>query len=210
MPSQEPQERVLLVEGNDECNVIGHMLHSLSRRGHDPIPDFNIKVSNGIDPLLGSIEGRVNEPDRRAIGILVDANSDPKSRWQEVTRRLRKVRVEPPDDPDPSGTVVEGAPRIGVWMMPDNVSPGELEDFIATMIPDGDAIWPLSQAYIEGIPSASRLFKPPKTLRAQVHAWLAAREDPRPMGLAIGAGDLDVNADVSRRFTDWLRNLFGA
>lgn len=30
------------------------------------------------------------------------------------------------------------------------------------------------------------------------------------MGLAIGAGDLDVNANVSRRFTDWLRNLFGA
>lgn len=153
---------------------------------------------------------QIKAPDLRAIGILVEANSDPKSRWQAVAHRLREAGAEPPGDPDPSGTVVEGAPRIGVWIMPDNVSTGELEDFIAAMIPDGDAIWPLSQAYIEGIPSASRLFKPPKTLRAQVHAWLAAREDPRPMGLAIRSGDLDVNADVSRRFTDWLRNLFGA
>ena len=153
---------------------------------------------------------QIKAPDLRAIGILVDANSDPKSRWQAVAHRLREAGAEPPGDPDPSGTVVEGAPRIGVWIMPDNVSTGELEDFITAMIPDGDAIWPLSQAYIEGIPSASRLFKPPKTLRAQVHAWLAAREDPRPMGLAIRSGNLDVNADVSRRFTDWLRNLFGA
>ena len=93
--------------------------------------------------------------------------------------------------------------------MPDNRSPGELEDFIADMIPGDDSVWPLSQAYIDGIPAESRLFSVKKEQRAKVHAWLAAREEPRPMGLAIGAGDLEVGGDLCTQLATWLRQLFG-
>ena len=209
MPILESFSDVLLVEGSDEYHVINHMRRRLFGQGLDVIPEFNIEVKSGIEPLFDSIEWQIKVPDLRALGILMDANSEPERRWLEVTRRLRKADVEPPATPDLSGVIIEGRPRIGIWMMPDNVSPGELEDFIAAMIPDGDPIWPLSQSYIKDIPETHRKFKPPKTLRAQVHAWLAAREDPRPMGLAIKAGDLDVNAEVCRRFADWLRTLFG-
>ena len=120
--------------------------------------------------------------------------------------------VDVPADPDPSGTIIEGnsdvgRPRVGVWLMPDNTLPGELEDFVARMIPEDDPVWPLSRAYIEGIPERYRKFTPAKTRRAEVHAWLAARERPRLMGLAIGAQDLDVDAAVCRSFVDWLRRL---
>ena len=97
---------------------------------------------------------------------------------------------------------------IGIWLMPDT-SAGELEDFVAQMIPGEDAVWPLSQSYIAGIPAADRKFAAHKTLRAQIHAWLAAREDPRQMGLAIRTGDLDVNGPLCRKFVVWLTNLFG-
>ena len=100
-------------------------------------------------------------------------------------------------------------PRVGVWLMPDNQSPGELEDFVAQMIPDGDPVWPLSQDYIDGIPVSDRKFAHGKTLRAKIHAWLAAREDPRQMGLAIRARDLDIGGDLCTRFTAWLDMLFG-
>ncbi len=93
--------------------------------------------------------------------------------------------------------------------MPDNVSPGELEDFVAQMIPGTDPVWPLSQDYIEGIPPKDRRFAEGKTLRAKVHAWLATREDPRQMGSAIGAGDLQVDGDLCKRFICWLKRLFG-
>ena len=92
--------------------------------------------------------------------------------------------------------------------MPDNQSPGELEDFVAQMIPGGDPVWPLSQNYIEGIPAGDRKFASGKTLRAKIHAWLAAREDPRQMGLAIRTRDLDINGAVCTRFTNWLTRLF--
>ncbi len=92
--------------------------------------------------------------------------------------------------------------------MPDNTSAGELEDFVAQMIPTEDPVWPLSKRYIEGIPKADRKFKEHKTRRAQIHAWLAAREDPRQIGLAIRTGDLNIDGSLCQKFTTWLTNLF--
>ena len=92
--------------------------------------------------------------------------------------------------------------------MPDNRSTGELEDFVGSMIPSGDPVWPLSEAYIEGIPPAERKFAPGKIQRAKVHAWLATREEPRRMGLAIKARDLVTDAANTAAFVNWLRTLF--
>ena len=93
--------------------------------------------------------------------------------------------------------------------MPNNEAPGELEDFVAGMIPDNDPVWPRSQAYVDGIPVTDRKFSDGKKLRAQVHSWLATREAPRKMGAAIGAKDLNVGAPDAVGLIDWLRRLFG-
>ena len=92
--------------------------------------------------------------------------------------------------------------------MPDNSNPGELENFVERMIPAADSVWPLSQQFIAGIPSTDRKFAAGKTLRAQIHAWLATREDPRQMGLAIGARDLEIDGPLCQRFLAWLTCLF--
>ena len=91
--------------------------------------------------------------------------------------------------------------------MPNNQTAGELENFIEQLIPAGDPVWPRAQNYIDSIPATDRRFK--KILRAKIHAWLAAREQPRQMGAAIGIGDLDAAALLAKQFTDWLRRLFG-
>lgn len=93
--------------------------------------------------------------------------------------------------------------------MPDNKSAGELEDFIERLMPTGDPVWPRTQNYIDGIPAAEPKFADGKILRARIHAWLAARAEPRKMGAAIGAGDLDTTALLAMQFADWLRQLFG-
>ena len=59
-------------------------------------------------------------------------------------------------------------------VLPDNASTGELEEFVADMIPDGDPVWPLSEEYIDSIPAQHRKFIASKTPRAKLHAWLAA------------------------------------
>ncbi len=201
------QPRVLLVEGPDDK----HVVIQLSARGgleHN----FHIIEKGGKDPLLDSIEAEVDVPGRKVLGILLDADDDLGSRWQAVADRLRRedhlelgklpVRL------DPNGTIVEGRPRVGIWLMPDNRTGGELEDFVAAMIPRDDSVWPRSEAYIESIPAVARKFADAKTQRAKVHAWLATQEEPRRMGLAIKAGDLDASVPNSTAFLNWLRTLF--
>ena len=93
--------------------------------------------------------------------------------------------------------------------MPNNETSGELEDFVAGMIPESDPVWPRSQAYIDEIPVTDRRFSDRKRLRAQVHSWLATRERPRQMGAAIRTGDLNIGARGAVELIDWLRRLFG-
>ena len=92
--------------------------------------------------------------------------------------------------------------------MPDNQCVGELENFVCDMIPANDPILPRAQRYIDDIPAKDRKFKDAKLTRAHVHAWLATREKPRPMGTAITAGDLDCNVRLASSFVNWLRKLF--
>ena len=94
--------------------------------------------------------------------------------------------------------------------MPDNQRTGELEDFVADMIPRDDPVWPRARQYIDGIPKADRKFKEGKLTRAYVHAWLAARNKPRPMGTAVEVNDLRHDSTNAASLVGWLNRLFSA
>ncbi len=205
-------DRVLLVEGQDDKHVVLQLC-----KFHQPMPEFCIldkedeAGKGGIEVLLRDIGLEILAPGRKAVGILVDANDDLDARWDAVSHRLRKENIEVPRTPEPTGTLIEGTsriPRVGIWLMPNNTSPGELENFVSEMIPDNDPVWPRSEDYIDGIPETDRKFTKKKILRAKLYAWLATREDPRQMGAAIGARDLHVDGTLSRAFANWLRQLF--
>ena len=176
-------------------------------------PTFSIKAKEGFPNLRSSISSEIKAPERRAVGILVDANDNLQNRWKAVTDQLlaANIDIDLPTSPNSSGTIIEGQdgwPRVGIWLMPDNNASGELENFVTQMIPAGDPVWPRSQRYIDDIPEVERKFSESKTPRAKLHAWLAARKDPRKMGLAIGVCDLDSNGPLCQDFLAWLTRLF--
>ena len=205
-------DRVLLVEGESDLHFVLHLRGRIEQEeGAGSMPEFCIDDKGGIDQLLDSIVNEVRVPDRRAVGIVVDANSTPRDRWKAVTDQLQRVGIAVPEDPIPGGACIPEStrlPRVGIWLMPDNESFGELEDFIRTMLPDGDPVWPSSEAYIDGIPEEHRKFRK-KTLRAKIHAWLATRKQPGRMGAAIKEGDLNAGGGLAASFGDWLRQVFG-
>ena len=208
MLNQGDGSHVLLVEGEDDKHVVRHLCNRSEKDWK-----FEIIPGDGWENLRGTIGAQIRASGRKVIGIIVDADDDVDARWCAVARRLEQAGlVDVPSEPVPDGTIIPSQkriPRIGIWMMPDNELPGELEDFIARMIPRDDAIWPLSQKYIDCIPEAERKFKSKKKRRAQVHAWLATRAKPRPMGTAITAQDLQMEAN-SQKLIDWLQRLFGS
>lgn len=199
-------DRILLVEGQDDKHVVRHL-----RNFHQPMPKFCILDKDNVEKVLDSIVPEIRVSGRQAVGILVDANESLADRWKAVAYRLEQVGLKVPRHPEPAGTIIDGTtrtPRVGIWLMPDNTSPGELENFVSEMIPDDDPVWPRSQSYIDGIPKSDRKFTKKKVPRAKVHAWLATREEPRKMGVAIGAQDLHVDGTLSTTFASWLRQLF--
>ena len=204
LPSHQ-STRVLLVEGQDDRHVVEHLYW----KRFGSAPPFEVLDKHGYQPLCDAIGPELKAPDREVVGIIVDANDDLRSRWAAVTERLRRAC---PDieigDPSLEGTIAGSGPRVGLWLWPDNESSGEIEDFVARMIPCDDPIWPLSRRYIEGIPVEQRPFSEGKTARAEVHAWLAVREEPRRMGTAFRTGDLKIDGPLATRFASWLDNLF--
>lgn len=207
-----PPSHVLLAEGRDETHVVRHLLLRKAQK-----PNFCMLDKQGMENLLDGIALEAALSDRKTVGIAVDADDNPDDRWRSVAGRLQAAalaeKMKLPAKPKPRGAIIDSRPaaripRIGIRTMPDNQSEGQLEDFIADMIPDDDPVWPQSVAYIKGIRKEDRKFKPNKKSRAKVNAWLATREAPRPMGLAIKAQDLNVDGDNCRAFWAWLHRLF--
>ena len=121
-------------------------------------------------------------------------------------------RIPFPASPDPTGVIIPegpGQPRVGVWMMPDNQSAGELEDFVRQMMPVAAPVWPEAQRYIDNIPPGLRRFAPDKTDKAKLYAWLATLKEPARMGAAISDGDLETTGPLGQAFTSWLADRFG-
>lgn len=222
-PTSPSPDGVLLAEGPDDKHIVLHFCnrcpsffvekssedeHVVRLHPSQPTSAFSISDKGGINQLLDAISLEIKTPSRKAIGILVDANNDIDARWNDVTNRLRKANIQAPPSPQSTGTIIDGQPRVGIWLMPDNASTGELEDFVMQMISEGDPVWPRSKRYIREIPQADRKFQEDKIRRAELYAWLAARENPRQMGSAIGSHDLNVDGDLCRNFLAWLKALF--
>ena len=210
LPDPQATDPILVVEGLNDRHVIRHLCERA-----DPALTFGIHDYQGIDDVINRIRAYTNSPDRPAVGFVLDADDGPNQTWRRVAGQLMNAvpAIPLPTDPNPNGVIIQedaaaGNPRIGVWIMPDNVSSGELENFVEQMIPPNDPVWPLSQQYINDIPLTQRKFAESKTLRAQIHAWLAARADPRQMGLAIRTRDLNTDDLLPQTFVTWLTRLF--
>lgn len=208
--------KVLLVEGQDDKHVVEHIAKRI-----DSAPSFEVLDREGVDKLIKGIGVEIMRPRRVAVGLVLDANDNLEGRWRSVSNELRsmendfQVKINLPSRPCRTGTIVEGtldAPRIGIWLMPDNGSPGELEDFVQQMIPKNDPVWPLARRYIQSIPNEAREFPESKIRKAEIRAWLATRAEPGLMGMgsAIGKRDLEISGNLCVDFINWLHRLFGS
>lgn len=196
--------RVLVVEGPDDQHVIWNLCVR-----HDLPETFKVIAANGDGEVLKLLRVQPKASDLERLAVILDADTDLDLRWAEVRNALVAIGYrDVPERPSAGGTVVRGpnlAPT-GVWLMPDNRLPGMLEDFLAFLVPTGDALLPLVDAFLDGIPDPARRFAAKDRAKARIHAWLAAQEQPgKPLGLAIKARYLDAQADAVAPFLAWLR-----
>lgn len=213
-------KQILIVEGKDAI-----VLSKLCKLRSLPPPtgysnpekyqtEF-VRESGGIDNALLNFEEALGQ-EFGNIGLVVDANDNgPDSRWAKIKSILSGYFSEETLKaiaPKPEGIVVQeqGLPSVGIWIMPDNQSPGYLEHFVAGMIPDGDKVWGFAEITVGQLEREEFCrFKAAKHQKALVHTWLAWQEEPgKPFGTALESKYLDANAPAVEPFLKWMKRTF--
>lgn len=213
-------KRILLVEGRGDQHVMWNLFEVRAIPDQFavacPRSEEDTDEGGGVERLLDSIPWQVAAADLERLAVVVDANDKgPDSRWQSIRDRLFNRGYEGlPAEHSPDGTVVElslrpDTPRtirFAVWIMPDNRSTGMLEDFVAGLIHEDDAMLPFVDGFLESIPPDERRFQDAHRPKARIHCWLAVSARPgRPMGQAIKADRyLDANHPSVEPFLNWI------
>ena len=203
-------QKILLVEGTDDEHVLKHIcgnrgiLHLDQVRPHDGDTDL-------LDDL--SVQLRASSDEGDIVGVVIDADKNPSGRWQSIRNKLLESGYQDvPGQADPQGTILDPPnesllPRVGVWIMPNNLSVGKLEDFLRLLVPPGDALIDYATQVVENLPV--QRFKDNDKPKAIMHTWLAWQTTPgRPYGTAITAGFLNAHARQADVLVAWLNHLF--
>lgn len=207
--------RRLLVEGRGDREVVYQFCnrHEIPNQSLFEVECMDEYGVSGIDALVDGLRVRPKSGEYAVLAAIFDADAQPQARWQRVRGALETSGYDNlPSSPAAGGVVVaarDRLPRVGLWMMPDNSSPGMLEDFLQSLVTEGDALLPRARQAVEAIPFDERRFKPSYETKAVVHTWLAWQEEPgTALGLALTRQYLDARQPPAIRFRDWLLGVF--
>ena len=199
----------LLVEGNNDQHVVWAICEK-----YQISQTFDVIDCEGISRILERLPLDLKQEAVAAVGILVDADQDLQKSWQSLHDRLTPYGYEISAKPTPQGFTHlphDIYPSIGIWLMPDNLQSGMLEDFVRLLIRPNDLLEPFVEQILSQIdkqPTESR-YDDIHRAKAYIHTWLAWQKDPgTPMGLALTKTYLDHNAKLCQSFVDWLNRLF--
>ncbi|MEG4058519.1 MULTISPECIES: DUF3226 domain-containing protein [unclassified Microcoleus] len=201
-------DRVLLVEGDNDCHVVMALC-----KAHNVPKTFGIYQCGsdiGVLKRLNALIIRPNPP--QVIGVMLDADKPSlEGRWQIIKGKLQHYNYTLPNKPDADGTVVETSsdePKLGFWLMPNNQDSGMLEDFCAELAEPASLTF-ARECVEQAQDSKVTTFKEVHRSKAVIHTYLAWHDEPGyPLGKAITSQALRPHTDVALKFTNWLIRLF--
>lgn len=207
----------LFVEGPDDGALVNALVSRLTGidLAREPYRVVKVRPDGGGDTwAVRQFKRRIEEGRRQSgsglqarIGLIVDRDDNTNDKWPGVAAILHELGMEPGSSPDGAGAIVSG--RYGVWMWPDNVSHGDLETFVADIIPQAPII-----AYAN---EACRIAKADHAAeyehRHARKAALKVRSVWRDASAAGGYGHLVRNLPLTQTpacdaFVAWFRTLF--
>ena len=207
--------RKLLVEGDTDRGVIAGLMEANGVPWPDP-PDFPVFIDprGSVDEILkpGVLEAELGASGLEALGVVVDANGDASTRWDDLRERCNSEFSDLPDQIPAEGLEVlhSGGPRFGIWIMPDNRLTGMLEDWLVRLIPEASGpLFELDRNCVSDSKRQGAPFREAHRTKAEIHTWLAWQDEP---GLrlydAVMHRVLDPERSESRPFVSWFRSLF--
>ncbi len=105
-----------------------------------------VKVGRSVDEILtrGYLSGEVKASHVTTVGVMLDADDNADGRYQRIQQLLSLLFPALPPTMPIEGLVSKNDDdkRFGVWLMPDNLTVGDLETFLRYLVPDSrEALW---------------------------------------------------------------------
>ena len=165
--------RLLLVEGQDEINL----LKALIRHFMKGETGLQVIAAGGKDKFPKNLTAikTAAQADRKlhTIGVLRDADNNPKGAFQSVCEHLRRVGYTPPKS---HGTFSSGSPSIGVFILPDGHTRGAVETLCRQSVKDTDTAQCVEQ-YLNCLTERNAMQSNNQD-KSFAHAYLAAMHNP--------------------------------
>jgi hypothetical protein len=205
----------LYVEGKTDQHVTIQLLRQFTPWPDDN-PPLNINEKLGKDNILSKhkfVKTRLDTSTVSAAGFVLDADNNPKGRWESIRNQLVAIDASVPADLPATGLIhlLPDDKRVGVWIMPDNRSNGAIETLCAKLIPDEQSgVWDYTETAITTAKKRGATWRHPEDRdKARVHSYLAWQSEPgTPPGLAIKTRLLDAHASAAKPYIDWMLELF--
>lgn len=213
MPVGDQNPKRLIVEGEDDKFAVVSLMEK-----HVDWPDgvanspVYIQALGGVEKILDPAYLRVEikAANRQALGVLIDADGEMGGRYQALREACRGEFPDIPDDIPAEGLVIANhdLKRFGIWIMPDNASPGHIETFLAKLAP-GDCLWRHALESVEKARSKGASFRKAHTGKAELYTWLSWQDPPgQSPGRALTKKILDGESDGATAFVDWFKRLY--
>ena len=223
MSSTSHQSRVLFVEGSSDKTIVKEILNTYlphwqitRKRSGSSQPQIDIQDLQGIKNITpDKIFNQLADPNVPALGIVIDADGSASDQWQEICQTCQSVEqlnsISFPNQIPGNGFIcsVSDDQKFGIWMMPDNRSPGMLETLLSQLIPsDRENLWIHLQNSVSQAKQLGATFDDKHLDKAHIYTWLAWHHKP---GAWLKTGERAVfNFDHPQvqAFVDWLKTLY--
>jgi hypothetical protein len=202
----------LFVEGPDDGAVVNTLVKKLAGIDLSGPRLVKCKEDGGGDAwALAEFERYIaTERPGARVGVIVDRDDDKDGKhdkWRLVAAMLQRLGVETSGGPTAGGAIVGG--RYGIWMWPDNVSHGDLETFVAGIVPQSALLTYAVEACRVAKDDHAAEYEP----RHARKAALKVRSVWRDASAAGGYGHLIRNLELtptpaSAAFLSWFTTLF--
>ncbi len=173
-----------------------------------------ISAGGGAEEILTAelIPLKLKERFTEILGIMLDADEKPKKRYARIRSQCSADFPGIPDELPNGGLILENEKkkRLGVWIMPDNVTEGTLEVFLRYMVPrESEAIWGHAVSSAESAKQLGAPYHLSHCHKANLYTWLAWQDEPaQRAGEALTKKILDPHAPSAAAFVKWFRSLY--
>ncbi len=181
------ETRLLAVEGKDECLFFQALLKKLELSN---IQTICYGGKTRLRDYMGALIVTPGWANVTMLGIARDADRNPEAAFQSVVDTLRAYNLSPPKRPL---MVTRNKPRVIVMILPDENTPGMLEDLCLRTVMHDSSIKCVEEFFI--CLKRKRISPPNNMAKAKVHAFLASRiKADKRLGEAAQAGYWHFNS----------------